>query len=513
MIQLPSKSNLLIAWPGELFCLLAGMLLTLSFAPFNIFPLGIIAPAILFTCWLPVSTKRAYWRGLLFGIGFFATGVSWVYISIYHYGNAPEWLAGLITALFIFILALFPAINGYLLKRFFSATPLLIFPALWVLLEWVRSWIFTGFPWLLLGYSQITSPLRGYAPLFSVYGVSLAALLSSVLLVSAVTYFRQSHFKKMYTAVLSIIFIWVLGGILNMITWTTPKETPIQASLIQGNIQQEIKWVPEHAESTLDAYENLTQQHWGSQLIAWPEAAIPLTLQDAEDFVNYMAIQAKQHNAAIITGIPVKAPLKQGYYNAIIAVGNGDGFYIKSHLVPFGEFTPLEQQLGKLLTFFDIPMSNMVTEAKAAALLTVNKLKIAAFICYEIAFPEEVRNRDSEADILLTVTDDAWFGHSIAQAQHLEMARMRSLEMGRSSLFVSNNGITAFITAKGNIQSAAPPYQEYVLTDTIQPMQGETPWQRFGMDPVLSIIGMILLVAFVINKKSGPYGAQRNTGI
>jgi len=482
------------AWLGELFSLLAGAALTLAFAPFSIFPLAVLSPAVLLAAWLPVSAKRAFWRGLLFGIGFFGTGISWVYVSIHDFGNLPVWLASLITFLFILILALFPAFQGYLFNRFFPVSnPIKIacaFPALWVLLEWVRSWFLSGFPWLFLGYSQIDTPLNGYAPLLGVYAISLAVLVSSGLLVNAVIAFRKQQAQKAYFYLLGMAFIWVLGGVLNFILWTTPNGKPLQASLIQGNVAQELKWVPEHIQPTLDLYQKLTAQHWDSSLIIWPEAAIPITLQDAEQYMINMSKEASKHHTTLITGIPVKATA-ESYYNAVIAVGNGSGIYAKQHLVPFGEFTPLKKYIGKLLDFFEIPMSDMIPPSeKIIPFLTANHIKITPFVCYEIAFPE--LQDTSQSGLLLIVTNDAWFGRSIAQAQHLEIARMRSIETGRPSLFVSNSGITAFITPTGKIQSAAPPYVEFVLTDTIQPMQGKTPWQRFHMDPLL--LGLIILL-------------------
>lgn len=490
---------------GELLCLLAGALLTLSFSPFEIFPIAILAPAMLLATWLNVTAKRAFWRGLIFGIGFFATGVSWVFISIHDYGNAPAWLAAIITISFILILALFPALNGYLLNRFFKnshpAKILCAFPAIWVLLEWIRSWIFSGFPWLLLGDSQIDSPLNGYAPFLSVYGVSLTVVLSSALLLSAIASFIRGRAKSGYFYLLGLAFIWVLGTLLSFISFTKPDGKPIQVSLIQGNVPQELKWVPEHVQPTLDLYQKLTAKHWDSKIIIWPEAAIPLSLQEAEDYLSTITKEAIRHHSTVITGIFIKAPTTRNYYNSVITLGEGSGLYIKHLLVPFGEFTPMKRYLGKLLDFFAIPMSDVTSSNSNLAPININGIKIATFLCYEIAFPEEVLRQDGTMGLLLTATNDAWFGHSIAQAQHLEMARMRSLETGRPGLFVGNSGITAFITPTGKIQSAAPPYELAVLTDTIQPTQGKTPWQRFGMDPILLIL-IIMVVGAKISRKN-----------
>lgn len=485
---------------GDLVALFSGAILTLAFAPFSIYPLAIISPALLLGTWLPVSARRAFLRGFLFGLGLFGTGVSWVFISIHTYGEAPIWLSTLITAGFVFILAIFPAVNGYVLNRYFptnnNSKQLFAFPALWVAFEWVRSWIFTGFPWLFLGYSQIHSPLKGYAPIISVYGLSFVILLTSALLVN-IFYQRKNLLRNS----IIIVCLWLAGFALSSITWTTPFGKPIQISLIQGNIPQNLKWTWGELTPTLQSYQKQTEQHWDSNIIIWPEAAVPIPLHDALDYLHTLHLEAKKHHTALITGIPIEDKKNNGYYNAVLTIGNGFGFYFKRHLVPFGEFTPLPNYLTKFLDQFHIPLPNTIPSPKATPPLLANGLQIATFICYEIAFPELVRSKDSKIDMLLTVSNDAWFGHSIALAQHLEMAQMRSLEMGRPAAFVSNTGITAFILPNGEIQSRAPIEETYVLTDTIQKTTGMTPWQRFGMDPILITITILIIAARIFQRK------------
>ena len=277
----------------------------------------------------------------------------------------------------------------------------------------------------------------------------------------------------------------MIGCGLSMIMWTKPAGEPIKVSLVQGNISQDLKWSPSQVQPTLDHYQDLTKPHWDSNIIIWPESAVPLPMHNAIDFLDSMANTAGEHKTTFITGIPVKAPDKEGYYNAVVAMGNGEGIYTKHRLVPFGEYVPLRQMFGKLLDLLQVPMSDFIPGQEKIMPLTANGVKIATFICYEIAFPEQVLSSDSSTGILLTVSNDAWFGRSIAQAQHIEMAEMRAVEMGRPVLFVANDGITAIINALGKIQSAAPQHESYVLTDTVQAMHGKTPWQRLGMDPVL----------------------------
>lgn len=256
-----------------------------------------------------------------------------------------------------------------------------------------------------------------------------------------------------------------------------------------------MKWSPEQVQPTLDIYKKLTDAHWDSRIIIWPESAIPQILQNTEQFIETLATNATKHHAAVITGIPIETSESYTYYNAVIAVGNGSGFYAKQHLVPFGEYTPLPNLFKRFFTLLDIPMSDFVPGPSAIKPIEIQGTKIATFICYEIAFPEQVLSHDGNIGIILTVSNDAWFGRSIAQAQHLEIGQMRALEMGRPVLFVSNNGITAFITPTGKIQSAAPQFETYVLTDAIQAYKGKTPWQYAGMDPILLVITLMLFNA------------------
>lgn len=490
---------------SNLLALLSGAMLTLAFAPFSLFPLAIFSLAILLTLWLKASPKKAFLLGFLFGIGSFSTGVYWVFISIHTYGNASVLLAGIITGGFIGILALFPAVVGFLLNRYFpynnDSKILFAFPALWLIIEWVRSWIFTGFPWLSLGYSQIHSPLKGYATIFSVYGVSLAVLFSSGFFVNIIIKLRQRSYQSAMMNVGLLCSLWIIGALLSFFTWTTPKGEPIQVSLVQGNISQDIKWSNDQILPTLKHYQDLTNAHWDSKIIVWPEAAIPLPLQNAAEYLSQLANDAEQHKATVITGIPTRHNTKDTYYNAIIAIGSSYSYYLKQKLVPFGEYTPFPKLLSALLGHFNIPMSDMIPGEEPVKPLLAQGLKIAAFICYEIAFPQLVNQRDKDINLLLTVSNDAWFGHSIASAQHLEMAQMRALELGRPLLFVSNTGLTAIVKPNGNIQSSIPPYQSAVLTDKIQPMFGKTIWQKRGMDGIFIVTIVLLISAMRLQKK------------
>jgi apolipoprotein N-acyltransferase len=489
----------------DCIAIFAGLLLTFAFAPFSIYPLAIFSPLLFLILLSHTSPRHAFFRGWLYGIGFFGSSVYWVYISIHTYGNTSVFLATLITGVFIAFLAIFPGLNGWLLNRYFktehSYKYIFAYPAVWVILEWLRSNLFTGFPWVLLGTSQVSSPLKGYAPVIGVYGVSFLVIMNAGLLLDLYFQYQHKNYKKILQQSFFIVLIWLIGFGLTYLHWTTPNGKPVQVSLVQGNIPQDIHWSYEQLIPTLQRYQKLTDEHWDSKIIIWPENAIPVPLQNATDFIDFMSAEALKNKATIIAGIPVKHATKDAYYNAVIAFGNDGGFYLKHRLVPFGEYTPFADLLKTAMDHFQIPMSNMTVGEDAAKPIMAQGFKIATFICYEIAFPEQVLQNDGDIDMILTVSNDAWFGQSIALAQHVEMAQMRALEMGRPVLFVSNTGITAFITPNGKIQSAAPPDQIYVLTDKVQTVNGKTPWQRYGMDATWMMILISLFYAITAQRK------------
>ncbi len=478
-----------------------GVALMFAFAPFEIFPLAVLAPAGLCALIYHANPRTSFWTGFYFGLGLFGSGVYWIFISISRYGDVPDIVAFFITAGLIAILALFPAAACYFTNRYFTHDTrtkiVYAFPAIWVLTEWVRSWFFTGFPWLLIGYSQTNSPLKGIAPIFSVYGVSLAVMITSGLIVNGVMALRRNNFFAVYINLFAIVAIWTISGLLALIPWTQPVGNPISVSLVQGNIPQSLKWDPENIELSFDSYRNMTDPLWGkSDLIIWPEVAIPMPLNSAQDFVNDMSSKAIASKSQLIFGIPVQTPSENGYYNAVLAVGQHQAAYIKRQLVPFGEYVPMQRYVARIFDFMNVPMSNTIPGHAFQPPMNLGNIKIQTSVCYEVAYPELSRITDKSINLLLTVTNDAWFNRSTAQAQHLQMAAMRAIEMARPALFVSNDGITAIINDKGIIESTAPAHVATVLQGRVQGHTGFTPWMRNGLDPLMVIILTMLFASY-----------------
>lgn len=480
-----------------------GAILPFAFAPFNIYTLSFIAPSILLYQWQKATPKQAFFQGYLFGLSFFGVGVSWVYISIHNYGNASLFVAGLITFAMIAILALFIAVNGYLLTKFYRKQNKLIFclaafPATWVIFEWLRSLLLNGFPWLYLGYAQLTTPLRGYAPIFGVYGVSLATTAICGCLVLICT---RQKMKYKITSVSLAFFLLALGWGLTGKHWTKPSGEPLNLSLVQANISQSIKWKPGVFEEILQKYQSLTQPHEDNRLIIWPEAALPVFSQQIPQVLSQLNEQAKQQKSTLLVGILLGDLNTKQYYNGIVLLGADQGEYRKRHLVPFGEYTPLASVFSFLIHYWQIPMSNFSEGPAKQSILQVGPIKIAPFICYEIAYPLQVLKYSQDSNLIVNISDDSWFGKSTASAQQAQMARFRALEMGRYTLLSANTGITGIVDPLGNLTKVLPPHQEGVLTGAVTPMTGKTPLMSFNYYPLLAII-IILLLLGVIQKFS-----------
>ncbi len=488
----------------SLIALGAGALLPFAFAPFYGYWLAFISPAILLACWRESSPKSAALQGFFFGLGFFGVGISWVFISVHEFGNTNVLLAGIITAGLVSFLSLFFMLSGWFFRFWFRSTyisALLVFPAIWALSEWLRSWLLTGFPWLLLGFSQTQGPIAPLAPIIGVYGLSFLCCLISAALYFSITKLMEKP-EVSILMVMIIVALTATGVSLRQHTWTTPIGKPFKVALVQGNIPQQEVWTNQYFNSIINTYVTLTTPLWNNSLIIWPESAIPAPESSVVNFINALDKQAKEKQATLIFGIPVMNASGSAYYNSMVSVGRDKNTYAKRHLVPFGEYLPFEKLLRGLINFFDIPMSNMEPGHWRQPAFHFQNYVIGTFICYEIAYAEIVRSELPKANLLVTISNDAWFGHSFALAQHLQMAQFRSLQTGRYQAMVGNNGLTALINNTGKITKQVPAYIATTLVGTLQAMSGSTPWVRWGNLWLIISLFVLCIVARLVQRPS-----------
>ncbi|UOA09577.1 apolipoprotein N-acyltransferase [Methylobacter sp. S3L5C] len=481
----------------DLLPAIAGIFFTLAFSPFNYAYLAPLALGLLFTSWQNVTPKRALLRGYLFGLGSFGLGVSWVYISIHDFGGADSLSAGLLTCLFCSFWALFPALAGYLSVKILPVNKglvsVIVMPVIWLLVEYLRGClVLNGFPWLQIAYSQLATPLAGYIPIVGVYGTGFLTALTAAALVAML---QSKKHRLLLTAVLAAL--WITGSVLQTIKWTDAIGEPIRVSLIQGNITQDKKWRPENKLGTLQYYKTMTEVHWDSDVIVWPETSIPAYLSEVNEwFLLPLSKAARQHHTDLIVSLPAHGDSTAEKYNAVMTLGKETGMYRKKHLLPFGEYLPWQPVSGFILNSLGIKLGNFTPGSIDQPLLKAGGYAFITSICYEDAFGDAGLINLAAAAYLVNVTNDGWFGDSIEPHQHLQIARMRAMETGRFMLRSTNTGVTAIIAPNGKIISQAPVFKEAVLTDWITPMHGMTPYARLGDQPV--IIALIILLFCLI---------------
>ena len=488
----------------------SGLALVFAYAPYNHWWVSFIA----LSCWGSLlyrqSPKQAAQRSYFFGLGWFGAGISWVHVSIDQFGGLPLIASLGLMALLCAYLALFPALAGYLSARCSTHRQLnlLLFPSIWMLTEWLRGWLLTGFPWLSIGYSQLNSPLASLAPIIGEVGISFVML---VLVACAL----QLYFKQQTKVALTLLATCVIGVVASQqFTFVTPTGETKSVALVQGNIAQELKWAPEQEWPSMLKYLDLTRANYDADLIVWPESAIPKIEPLAGEFLDMANSAAALNNTAIVTGIINYNFESKQYFNSLIVLGkenasdtNGSYFYpnanrfYKYHLLPIGEFVPLQEWLRPIAPFFNLPMSSFTRGDYVQPNLMANGISITPLICFEIAFPEQLHaNFKADTDILLTVSNDAWFGTSHGPHQHMEIAQMRALEFGRPLVRSTNTGVTAAVDHHGQFIARIPQFEEQVLKADVQLVKGYTPFSQYQRYPTFILAFALFLVIFGISK-------------
>lgn len=487
--------------PTPLVSLLSGALLALAFAPFFLWPLAILLPALLF--WLQRDEQR--WRhlfvnGWLFGLGYFGCGVYWIYNSLHDFGQAPPVVAAAITALLVIYLALTP---GLILlcwlraRRYLGAAAIWLLPLIWFGLEWIKGWFATGMPWLSLGYSQTPSPLAGYAPLVGVYGIGALCILMAVILVVMIE-------RRRYTWLLALLAIPLAGFALQQLDWARSMPTGLRVTMVQGNIPQQLKWRRDQRDNIFNTYWRETSQHWDSDLIIWPETALPgHSLQIDDTLLPALQAAALERNSAILSGLIYAQPGQQRFYNSVMQFGAQQALYHKRHLVMFGEYYPLRWLLKLLSGLINIPYSDLSQGPDEQPLMQVGDYRLGVSICWEDVFSRDILLALPQANLLVNVSNDAWFGDSTAPHQHVQIAQMRSLESERVMMRATNTGITAFIDHKGRVMSASEQFRSESISAVVHGRSGVTPFYYFARLQWLIALLPVTLLLLGLKRKAG----------
>ena len=496
-MTLSFKYQLIIAF-------IAGLILPLAFAPFSYYFIAIFSPAILFYFVHKNKNLDAFKIGYGYGLGMFGFGVYWLHISINLFGGVNFFMAIIATYLLVAFMALYIGLFAWLATKVQYTSKsiyfVIVLPAIWVLIEWLRGWFLTGFPWLNLGASQTDTILAGMAPLVGVYGVSLVvSILAGVLCILCM----EKGKSRLMTFIFSLI-ITTLSWQFKNTDWTIDKNETLDIAMVQGAIPQEQKWLPNMRIPTFERYLAMSKDHWQKDILIWPETAVPSFYHQAGKFLDTVRELALYNETTFLTGIPVYDEDKRQYFNSIVMLNRPDSFYHKKHLVPFGEYFP--RITHPLMNLLGIPISNFSPAEDNQYMLETDKAVLGLSICYEDAYGSIVRKALPKADVLFNVSNDAWFGDSIAAHQHLQIARMRAIENGRYLVRATNTGVSAIINEKGKITLRSPQHEPDTLTGEIKLFSGSTMFSRYGNSLIIISCLVLLLFCYVTNK----YRPERN---
>jgi apolipoprotein N-acyltransferase len=475
-----------------------GAALNLAFAPLGWWPLAILTPAALFALIRGLPPRRAGWTGAAFGVGLFGFGTYWLYTALHTFGLVPVWLTIFLQMALVAIMAAYYAALCYFANRFWlkpgPTRAWLVLPVLWVLLEWLRGWALSGFPWLSLGYALVDSPLKGWAPLFGVYAVTWAAAVAAVAL-NVVLMPQVAAARRLVAAGIAVV-LFAIPAVLDRQDWTHASGAPMPIAAVQGAVSQDQKWQASNLEQTKTRYRDLTQAAWGARLIVWPEAAVPALALSLQDYLHELQAQGQAHGADFAIGL-IDYQMQSGQFHngLLVLTAEAPAWYYKRHLVPFGEYFPVPKWVRSWMRLMSLPYADMTPGGNHQPTLTAGGQKLGLTICYEDAFGSQQLQVLREATLLINVTNNAWYGDSTAPHQHLQIARMRALEAGRYLVRAANDGITAVIGPHGEVAARLPQFQQAVLRAQVQPMTGLTPYARVGNYPVVLGAAMLLAVA------------------
>ena len=495
---------------GSAVALVAGMLLPLSFAPFEWWPMAILMPAVLIWLWEGATPRRAAVLGFWFNAGTFSVGTYWLYIAIKEIGHAPLVLALFLMVGLVAIMGAYHALLGWLIAKFLPERGALRWlvgiPGAWLLIEWWRSWFLSGFGWLALGYAHTDNWLGALAPVVGQYGLGLLTLLLAGALVAALLGDRRTRIASgaLYLAV------WGTAFGVRGIEWTNPYGRPITVAVVQGAIPQDEKWIDGNLDSIIELYRIRTREAHGAALIVWPESAIPDLANNHIEFYRDVYAEASAKGSSLLMGtLRAEENPKTGeleYFNSVLAMDRstpGVGWHDKYHLVPFTEFVPVPGFVRQWLRLMSLPYSDFNRGPANPPPLEAAGQRIAAGVCYEDAYGSTQLPALRTATMLVNVTNDAWFGRSSARYQHLQLSRMRAMEAGRPMVRAANDGVSAAIGHRGEIIARAPEYEANVMRAELQPRIGLTPYARSGNWPIVCLALVFCLVGAYLKRRAG----------
>ena len=482
-----------------LIAAILGLLFALGFAPNDLWFISILSLTYLYFLIRDSNKKELFLIGYSFGIGLWSVGISWLYVSIYFYGNLGFIASTFLTLLFIGIISIYSGLTLFLysyLRSNSKSVAIFSLPIAWIAVEYLRSILFTGFPWLISGTMLANTPLDGWTPIIGAQGNTFLLILISSVLYQLVSNLQQSRSPLLLFILFSVLMI--SSYTLKNFQWTE-LEGLVTASVVQTNLELEEKWSTEGVIDTKNMIETAIDLGDKGEIIVFPETALIFSEKEIKDWLDYIDLKAKKKNITLLTGI-IEREGDFKIRNRILGLGEANSYYDKVKLVPFGEFIPFENITGK---FFDILGLKLTNTLSGEQIKTINagNIRISASICYEIAFPGLIRKTASDSNLLVTISNDTWFGRSYGPIQHLEIAQNRALEHKKTLVRSTNSGISAFITKEGKIKEKQSYFEEKSLKNEIELYKGQTFYAKYGNLPLFSILSVILMYIIAVNIK------------
>ncbi len=500
-------------WLPHSLAFAAGIFAVAAFAPFHWTVATPAALAILFLLWQHAATPRtAAGIGFAFGMGIFGAGTSWVFVALENFGGMPGPIAVVATTGFVAYLALWPALAGWVVARtnaVGSPWRLVAAAAAWPLAEWLRGYVFTGFPWLAVGYAELLPdrvlPLAAFATIGGVFLVSLAVAACAAAVAAIIDALTDARRSVAIGALALIAVIVITGAMVARHEWTTAIGEPVAISLVQGNVSQEQKFDPSFRQTNFDRYVDLVRLSRG-RIVVLPESTFPQFADEIPgDVFLRLADTMRAREGNVLVGLFIAEPPlgkddDERIHNSVVSVGlTAPQVYQKHHLVPFGELIPLKAVTGWFINrVLNIPLADQTPGPPLQPAFTIAGQRLAVNICYEDVFGGELIEAARNATLLVNVTNDAWYGRSIAARQHNQIAQMRALETGRPMLRATNTGITSAIGHDGLVLLELPWFTQGILEVEIAGRTGETPYMRMGDALVLALALLLLVVAIAV---------------
>lgn len=492
-----------------LLLIISGAISALAFAPFYLSFAIVVSFIILHQILYPINKEikkiHLIIYGYMFSLSFYNLHINWVFYSLYKIIHTPLVLAFFAHALFTFFLATYTALTIFIfikIKTKFSIfNILLLFPSIWVLLEWLRGWFLTGFSWGSVGLTQSDNLIfKGLYPVLGEYGVSFVIISISggfFYLINNMLYKQNRIFKiKNFFVLIYLFVILVLLWIIKDKEYTRKFGSPITVALVQGNYSPNIKW---DSDVSLEYYKKVIKEI-RADLVLIPETAITEFLERLKKTdIDELKNSSIKNHTDLIVGIPKIIDKELHYVNAAVLLSNSNQpYYAKNHLVPYGEYIPAKEFLEPLYKFVNLPLVGYSQGGSDQEPITTRNEILAFNICYENGFGSELITSAKKATVMVNLSEMAWYGNTVARDEHLQISKVRALENQRYFVQETNNGLTAIINTKGQIQSFLPPDRQMVLKDSIQGYLGETPYQKFGNYPIIILCFLIFMITLIL---------------